>query len=136
MTEPVAELSAEDAKLVTLARATRARIGAAEGAAVRDSDGRTYAAASVALSSLSLSALQVCVAMAVASGSRGLEAAVLLADGEQVAETDLAVLSEFGGLDVVVHLGTASKMLTTACARVTWPSTCNRSGAPSTSTGR
>lgn len=107
MTEPVAELSAEDAKLVTLARATRARIGAAEGAAVRDSDGRTYAAASVALSSLSLSALQVCVAMAVASGSRGLEAAVLLADGEQVAESDLAVLSEFGGLDVVVHLGDA-----------------------------
>ena len=37
------DLPAEDAKLVTLARATRARTGAAEGAAVRDSDGRTYA---------------------------------------------------------------------------------------------
>ena len=44
---PPAQLSAEDQKLVTLARATRARSGAAEGAAVRDSDGRTYAAATV-----------------------------------------------------------------------------------------
>ena len=33
------ELSAEDQKLVTLARATRARTGSAEGAAVRDADG-------------------------------------------------------------------------------------------------
>ena len=41
------DLTAEDAKLVTLARATRARTGAAEGAAVRDLDGRTYAAATV-----------------------------------------------------------------------------------------
>ena len=53
---------AEDAKLVTLARATRSRTGAAQGAAVRDLDGRTYAAASVALPSLKLSALQVAVA--------------------------------------------------------------------------
>ncbi len=43
------ELTAEDAKLVTLARSARARVGAAEGAAVRDQDGRTYAAATVAL---------------------------------------------------------------------------------------
>jgi hypothetical protein len=64
------ELSAEDQKLVTLARATRARTGAAEGAAVRDSDGRTYAGATVSLPSLELSAVQVCVAMAVASGSQ------------------------------------------------------------------
>ena len=40
-------LSAEDNKLVVLARATRARAGAAEGAALRDLDGRTYAAATV-----------------------------------------------------------------------------------------
>ena len=74
----MSDLSAEDAKLVTLARATRARIRAAEGAAVRDTDGRTYAAATVDLPSLSLTALQACVAMAVASGSGGLEPAVLL----------------------------------------------------------
>jgi len=36
-------LSAEDNKLVTLARSARARVGAVEGAAVRDQDGRTYA---------------------------------------------------------------------------------------------
>src|SRR5919107_5404252 len=47
-----AELDPEDAKIVTLARSARARTGAAEGAAVRDTDGRTYVAASVALPSL------------------------------------------------------------------------------------
>jgi hypothetical protein len=45
---------------------------------VRDGDGRTYVAASVALPSLQLSALQVAVAMAVSSGAPGLEAAVVL----------------------------------------------------------
>ena len=110
MTEPdepsatVAALPPEDAKLVTLARATRARVGAAEGAAVRDTDGRTYAAATVDLPSLRLSALAVCVAMAVSSGSRGLEAAVLLTAAEAATEADLAALADLGGPDVVVHL--------------------------------
>ncbi|WP_205470878.1 cytidine deaminase [Nocardioides sp. SYSU D00038] len=99
-----ADLSAEDRKLVTLARATRARTGAAEGAAVRDSDGRTYAAATVDLPSLRVSALGVCVSMAVASGSRGLEAAVLLTDGS-LADGDLAALRDFAGPGVVVHVG-------------------------------
>ncbi len=99
------DLPAEDAKLVTLARATRARVGAAEGAAVRDSDGRTYAAASVALPSLSLSALQVCVAMAVASGSRGLEAAVVLGEAGELAPSDLAAVTDLGGAGVVVRRG-------------------------------
>jgi hypothetical protein len=70
----------EDQKLITLARSARARTGAAQGAAVRDGDGRTYVAASVALPSLQLSALQVAVAMAVSSGAPGLEAAVVLGD--------------------------------------------------------
>jgi hypothetical protein len=78
--DPDSGLDPEDAKLVTLARATRARTGARQGAAVRDADGRTYAAASVTLPSLDLSALQVAVAMAVSSGAPGLEAAVVLAD--------------------------------------------------------
>jgi hypothetical protein len=101
----MADLSAEDAKLVTLARATRARVRAAEGAACRDSDGRTYAAATVDLPSLRLSAIQVCVAMAVASGSRGLEAAVVLTEADGVAPDDLAALNDFGGSNVVVHRG-------------------------------
>jgi len=41
------DLDAEDQKLVTLARSARARTQAAEGAAVRDTDGRTYAASTV-----------------------------------------------------------------------------------------
>ena len=43
----MADLHPEDAKLVTLARSARGRTGAAEGAAVRDTDGRTYVAAGV-----------------------------------------------------------------------------------------
>ena len=94
-----AGLSGEDAKLVTLARATRARARAQEGAAVRDLDGRTYAAASVRLEHLSLSALEVCVAMALSSGSTGLEAAVVLTDGEA---PDLAAAGDFAGPGVPV----------------------------------
>lgn len=78
MSDSGAELSAEDAKLITLARANRARAGSQQGAAVRDTDGRTYSAASVDLPSLSLSALQLAVAMAVSSGAPGLEAAVVV----------------------------------------------------------
>ncbi|MCW2765208.1 MAG: hypothetical protein JWO11_1167 [Nocardioides sp.] len=109
MTDATAQpdLTPEDRKLVTLARATRARTGAAEGAAVRDSDGRTYAAATVDLHALQLSALQVCVAMAVASGSKGLEAAVLLTDAGALTAPDRAAVLEFGGAGVVVHLGDA-----------------------------
>jgi hypothetical protein len=78
--EDVEVLDAEDAKLVTLARAARGRIAAPEGAAVRDGDGRTYAAATVALPSLSLSALQLAVANAVAAGATTLEAAAVVTE--------------------------------------------------------
>ncbi|CAN5264108.1 MAG: cytidine deaminase [Nocardioides sp.] len=88
-------LAAEDAKLVTLARATRARTGAAEGAAIRDLDGRTYAAATVDMASLQVSAIAVAVSMAVASGSTGLEAVVLLTDEPTASDRDLAVIAEF-----------------------------------------
>lgn len=99
------ELSAEDRKLVTLARATRARTGAAEGAAVRDLDGRTYAAATVDLPSLQVSAIGVCVAMAVASGSKGLEAVVVLGEAAEASANDLSVVKEFAGEDVPVLVG-------------------------------
>ena len=95
------DLDPEDAKLLTLAKATRARLGTKEGAAVRDSDGRTYAAAPVSLPSLSLSALQVAVAMAVSSGATGLEAAAVV--GRDEADADgLAVVREFGGRGIPV----------------------------------
>ena len=94
-------LEPEDEKLVTLARSARARTGGAQGAAVRDTDGRTYVAATVALASLPLTALQAAVAMAVSSGSRGLEAAVVL--GEDATDDDgLAALREIAP-DAVVH---------------------------------
>jgi len=96
MPEPASaeELDAEDAKLVTLARAARARIGAAEGAAVRDQDGRTYAAATVVLPSLTLSALQVAVAQAVSAGARTLEAAAVVTDDSTVDSSGYAAVRD------------------------------------------
>lgn len=85
-----AELDPEDAKIVTLARSTRARNRAAEGAAVRDAAGRTYAAATVALPSLNLSALEVAVAMAVSSGADRLEAAAVVSEATELADAAVA----------------------------------------------
>jgi len=96
----VSDLHPEDAKIVTLARAARARTGAPSGAAVRDTDGRTYAAAAVTLASLPLSSVQVAVAMAASAGAAGLEAAVT--DAAEVGEADLAVLRDLGGVGVPV----------------------------------
>lgn len=101
----------EDKKLVVLARATRARTGAVEGAALRDLDGRTYAAATVDLPSLQVSALGVCIAMAIASGAQGAEAAVVLGEGS-VAPGDLAALAEFAGTGVPVHHGVPNGTIT------------------------
>jgi hypothetical protein len=97
MTDPSAELDAEDAKLVTLAKGARGRVAASEGAAVRDETGRTYASASVSMSSLRLSALQAAVAQAVAAGARQLEAAVLVANVDQADTDGLAAVHELGG---------------------------------------
>ena len=88
------ELDAEDAKLVTLARAARARVGAVEGAAVRDQDGRTYAAATVTLPSLSLSALQWAVANAVAAGASSVEAAAVVTEASIVDRNGYAAVRD------------------------------------------
>jgi hypothetical protein len=98
-------LSAEDAKLVTLARGARGRVSAAEGAAVRDETGRTYSGATVALGALSLSALQLAVAQAAASGARGLEAAaVVVRRDPEPSPSDLDAVRALGGAGVVVHV--------------------------------
>jgi hypothetical protein len=103
-----AELDPEDAKIVTLARATRARVGGAEGAAVRDTTGRTYTAATVALPSLHLSALRLAVAMACSSGADGLEAAVVVsADGTPLDDTDVSAVRDLGGAGVPVYVSDA-----------------------------
>ncbi|MGI5454715.1 cytidine deaminase [Streptomyces sp. CA-249302] len=90
-------LDPEDRKIVTLARSARARNGVPEGAAVRDETGRTYAAGTVDLPSLKLSALRTAVAMAVASGAKSLEAAAVVTEAESAAEEDLAAVRDLGG---------------------------------------
>jgi hypothetical protein len=100
----VTSLPPEDNKLVVLARATRARTGATEGAALRDLDGRTYAAATVDLPSLQVSAVGVAVSMAVACGAKGAEAVVVLGAGP-VSEGDLDIVRDFAGPGVPIHRG-------------------------------
>jgi hypothetical protein len=93
----------EDLKIISLARSARARVMAAEGAAVRDETGRTYAAAAVALPSLRLSALHLAVAMAVSSGAGSLEAAALVSDGDGPDPADLLAVRDLGPDAVVFH---------------------------------
>ena len=114
-------LGAEDLKLVVLARAARVRAytpygGVVEGAAVRDADGRTYAAATVGHQEdrLASSALRGALSAFASSGARVLEAAALVHDRTigVVCADDLLLLAEFGvdvpifvaGLDGVVHV--------------------------------
>jgi hypothetical protein len=104
VSEPVPEQPGpEDLKIITLARAARARVEAAEGAAVRDETGRTYAAAAVALPSLQLSALHLAVAMAASSGASALEAAALVSNGDAPDPGDLSAVRELGPTAVVFH---------------------------------
>lgn len=104
----------EDMKIITLARAARARVAAAEGAAVRDETGRTYAvAAAVALPSLQLSALHLAVAMAASSGAGSLEAAALVSDGSPLDPNDLAAARELGPNAIVFHAAPDRRVLAT-----------------------
>lgn len=87
---------AEDLKIVTLARSSRARSGAPEGAAVRDETGRTYAATTVTLPSLRLSALRLAVAMAASSGAGALVAAAVVGDATEPDAGDVAAVGDLG----------------------------------------
>jgi hypothetical protein len=107
-----AGLDPEDQKIITLARSTRARVAASEGAAVRDETGRTYTAAAVALPSLRLSALRLAVAMAVSSGAESLEAAALVSDSEPD-PGDLAAVRDLGPNAPVFHAGPDGKLRAT-----------------------
>lgn len=90
------ELDSEDDKLVVLARSARARVRAAEGAAVRDAEGRTYAAATVELTSLRLTALQAAVTAAVSSGADDLEAAAVVTAESTVDRESVAAARDLG----------------------------------------
>jgi hypothetical protein len=107
-------LDPEDKKIITLARSARARNAVPEGAAVRDETGRTYVAGTVALESLRLSALQTAVAMAVASGAKGLEAAAVVTGATAPAEADLAAVRDLGGPGTPVLLAGPDGTLRTA----------------------
>ena len=112
-----ADLDPEDAKIVTLARSARARTGAAEGAAVRDTDGRTYVAATVALPSLSLTALQAAVAAAVSSGAPGLEAAAVVTAADGVDDASLAAVRDLAPAAPVLHADASGAVRAVADAR-------------------
>ncbi len=98
-----ANWTAEDDKLVTLAKGARNRVQATSGAAVRDTTGRTYASANVDRENLKLSAVQLAVGQAVASGATGIEAVVVSTDSDQVEMQDVAIVRSIGGLGVPVH---------------------------------
>lgn len=100
--DAAAALPAEDAKLVTLARSSRTRAGATEGAAVRDDIGRTYTAATVELPALRLTALQAAVAAAVSSGSPDLVAVSVVGEAEELAPADAALVADLGVTTVVL----------------------------------
>ena len=104
------ELTAEDAKLVTLARSSRARVGAVEGAAVRDQDGRTYAAATVVLPSLAVTALQLAVASAVAAGATKLEAAAVVTEASTLDGAGHAAVRDLAA-DAPIHVASPTGAL-------------------------
>lgn len=95
-------MDAEDQKLVTLARASYGRSHVTtlprQGAAVRDDMGRTYAAASVEVDGVAVTALQLAVASAVSSGARRFEAGAVVTEDE----VDGTALNAFGDVPLIV----------------------------------
>ena len=100
-----AQLGPEDLKIITLARSARARAGSAQGAAVRDETGRTYAATTIALPSLRLSALALAVAMAASSGAAALEAAAVVGGDPGLTDADVAVVRDLGPDALIIDAG-------------------------------
>lgn len=94
------DLNPEDVKIITLARGARLRAyaphrGPGEGAAVRDIEGRTYAAATVEHPDLALStsALQGALAAGYSSGARSFEACAVVGDPARLTHRDAALLA-------------------------------------------
>jgi hypothetical protein len=108
-------LDPDDIKLVTLARSSRFRTGAVEGAAVRDETGRTYTAASVALPSLPLSALRAAVVLAASSGATSLEAAAVVRDDtdHDLPPDDAAAVRDLGGAWTPIYVADVEGVLRT-----------------------
>lgn len=95
-------LTAEDAKLITLARGARERIQAPTGVAVRDDMGRTYAAADAVMPSVTVPALTLVLGQAWISGGRHLEAVVIvLVDTESNPDIDFVFDMARDGTEII-----------------------------------
>lgn len=95
----------EDDKLAVLAKGARSRVQAQIGAALRDDTGRTYASAEVSIGALKLSAVEMVVAQAVASGSTGIESVVISSQTEiAILESDVELVRVLAGVGVPVYL--------------------------------
>jgi len=95
----------EDDKLAVLAMGARSRVQAKVGAALRDETGRTYASAEVEIGSLKLSAVEMVVAQAVASGSTGVESVVVSPQTQiNVSDSDLELVRAFAGAGVPIYV--------------------------------
>lgn len=94
--------TAEDDKLVTLAKGARSRVGAESGAALRDTTGRTYANAEVNQEFLKLTAIELTVAQAIASGATGIEAVVVCGEAD-ISPEDKKIVSSFSGSETPIY---------------------------------
>ena len=102
------EVGPENEKIIVLARSARVRLSAAEGAAVRDTTGRTYVATTIALPSLQLSAVRAAIVMAVGGGADGLEAVAVVSGSDKPPQAeDLAAVRDLGGPTTPVYLASA-----------------------------
>ena len=74
---------------------------------MRDTDGRTYAAATVenADPALTTSAVRAAIAAAASSGARRFEAVALVSAGLELRSDDVAVVAEFGSYTPVLVAG-------------------------------
>jgi cytidine deaminase len=95
----------EDDKLAVLAKGARSRVQAKVGAALRDETGRTYASAEVSIGSLSLSAVEMVVAQAVASGSTGVESIVISSQSEiSITDSQIELVRTLAGTGIPLYI--------------------------------
>ena len=94
----------EDEKIITLARGAKSRVNAEQGAAVRDTTGRTYSSANVTIGELALSAIVLAVSQAVASGAQGIEAVAFASDSHTLDQSDRDVVIAVAGSSVPIFV--------------------------------